>query len=1078
MNITGYADDNVIILTDRNVSGQIIPYTLETATKSIAEVARKQGKVLMFFSLEGGSHWEMWQFFGLDVTDWEDVSQWKSIYNVWNKFVGWYDTVEELYQLHVYPIDGKYALVGPTLKDVVIYQGTPGGWMPLDVNLYQKLLNDFLELVNDGVIVLTDCQKEILKEWLKEMGIGCDCDGSGGKDPWSSAWGPIGRPYTTFLVTTDFTSDETFKFTYPTSIFHDNSDEESVGQPALHSITLNGTGANPISLNFTAGTWSDIFTHRFEPNAYIPYKDLQYKDDAGYMYININEMIPGLQYTIKRTYKGEVTDPGSVVRPFVNNLATRCDGADYEIHLMKPNNCKVTINYYDSVTSRIKTKTIEVPYGEPFPAPVITDATYIGHNFTGWATNNQDSVSDPDNPYNVVGRSTKVPAYYNFSQPITSDKVLNAWYNIDAVFDWNDNNGHHTVPRTANYNTNITDVPSVDAYTGYIFQGWRLGDTTIAPGNPVGPILKPVTINGVWQQEIPEYNYFVKNNTDYKIQVTVGGQAQTIPAGETKTFVLENTPQAVVTVTTTPPSDSTKTVVWTINGSPSSTKTVDAGNVTIGANITYIYKVYNNSTISSIQVTVGDQTKTVTTNSVYSLSTNLNTVTITTPAPAGHIWVINSEEGSSKSNVAPGNVFISLATATNSNAVDIVFYNTNTQSLEVCPAGTYQPENYPSATFEPIGFVLIPSSHNQALYGDDFMTVLSFKAMDRNYPENGFSLIPSGTHVSGYEIPSTVYLPRGYENNGESELQTSHKVEDARIRDDNRNNTATTLVRTTTNVAVPVQITVGGNVVRYETPSFGWWTPTAYQNGATGEFNTSVLNKINGQSSIDPEEVSPFNYMGPDNTRWYLQWIGRHDTAQGYSASDSYSSYDGWKNSTPMDPIGQQNSCWNESAEACARFVTNGTSKLIDCSQQVLDSTIGYWYLPTVGELSYIIYRLADVVQTLYLVFDIYGVGVTPSLVVSKNNYYGGVLGLISSSFASVSQGQVGDFSIPLIEQMSHGIVTSDWRDDEDLLVSRLQVYLDKDENSQAGPSFNNTTDGHFTRAAIRLKNIPVIDRR
>ena len=346
MNITGYADDNVIILNDKNVSGQIIPYTLETATKSIAEVARKQGKVLMFFSLEGGSHWEMWQFFGLDVTDWEDVSQWRSIYNVWNKFVGWYDTTEELYQLHVYPIDGKYALVGPTLKDVVIYQGTPGGWIPLDVNLYQKLLNDFLELVDLGVITLTDCQKEILRKWLKEIGCCCDCDGSGGKDPWSSAWGPIGRPYTTFLVTTDFTSDETFKFTYPTSIFHDNSDEEAIGQPALHSITLDGTGANPIKLNFTAGTWSEIFTHS---NA--SYKNGQFKDDAGYMYINIDEAIPGLQYTRKRTYKGEVTDPGSIVYPFTNNLATSCDGADYEIHLMKPNNCKVTINYYDWITN-------------------------------------------------------------------------------------------------------------------------------------------------------------------------------------------------------------------------------------------------------------------------------------------------------------------------------------------------------------------------------------------------------------------------------------------------------------------------------------------------------------------------------------------------------------------------------------------------------------------------------------------------------------------------------------------------------------------------------------------------------
>ena len=640
MNITGYADDNVIILTDRNVSGQIIPYTLETAVKTIAKVARKQGKVLSFFSLEGGAHWEIWQFFGLDVSDWEDVSQWRSITNVWNKFVGWYNTTEELYQLHVYPIDGKYAIVGPTIRDAVIYKGTPGGWIPLDINLYQKFLNDLLELIDEGVIVLTDCQKDILKEWFKEIGIGCDCDHGEGKND----WGWAGRPYTDFIVKAAFECDSDLKLTYPTSIYHDASDLESVGNPALHSITVDNEDMSSLNLHFTAGAWNDIMNG----NSIYRTDD---KDVEGFLDISFVNPPRNLQITVD----------DNVVKPFTNGWKVACDGHQHIITLLKPNACRITLNYYDSANNRIKTRTMEVPYGETMTEPTI-DTTYTGHTFTGWATNNS-ITTDPDNGFNVVGKTPgKVPAYFDFDEAITSDLVLYAWYNVNATFQWSDNNGAHTEIRDVAYNTNVTNAPTTGVLTGYTFNGWRFNNAIIPAGQPIGPITLPVTINGVYEQNVVTYNYKMVNSTGHPITVTVGGQQITLAVGETKTVSLQGSEnsRAVVNILTNVPTAANTNYAWTINSTEGNTKTVNSGTVTLGLNTSYNYKIVNNSNISPVSVTVDGQTKNVTTSNTFTVDSNSSTVTINTPATNGYRWVINNETGTTKDNVAPGNVYISL----------------------------------------------------------------------------------------------------------------------------------------------------------------------------------------------------------------------------------------------------------------------------------------------------------------------------------------------------------------------------------------------------------------------------------
>lgn len=82
MNVSGYCNESVIIISDKDESGQLISYTLPTVLPTIADVARRKGAIITFYSEEDGvPHWEMWQFWGTDVSEWEDASKWRNIYD-------------------------------------------------------------------------------------------------------------------------------------------------------------------------------------------------------------------------------------------------------------------------------------------------------------------------------------------------------------------------------------------------------------------------------------------------------------------------------------------------------------------------------------------------------------------------------------------------------------------------------------------------------------------------------------------------------------------------------------------------------------------------------------------------------------------------------------------------------------------------------------------------------------------------------------------------------------------------------------------------------------------------------------
>lgn len=127
LNVSGYVDNNMIILNQKTSETAIKSYTLEEAIKSIASVGRKPGAILGFYNentdrLDIGGRWELWQYNGVDVADWENVNSWDSIYYNYNKFVGWYRSEEALKKYIPFPEIGCYAYVGSDLNEAVIYR--------------------------------------------------------------------------------------------------------------------------------------------------------------------------------------------------------------------------------------------------------------------------------------------------------------------------------------------------------------------------------------------------------------------------------------------------------------------------------------------------------------------------------------------------------------------------------------------------------------------------------------------------------------------------------------------------------------------------------------------------------------------------------------------------------------------------------------------------------------------------------------------------------------------------------------------------------------------------------------------
>lgn len=133
LNVSGYVDTNVIVLSKFEDNGILKSYTLLEAIKSIAVVGRKAGAILCFYNnnydkFNTPPSWEIYQFNSTDISSWENTSKWVNIYYNYNKFVGWYLEEDSLKLNYPKPNAGMYAYVGENFVTATVYVCKTSKW--------------------------------------------------------------------------------------------------------------------------------------------------------------------------------------------------------------------------------------------------------------------------------------------------------------------------------------------------------------------------------------------------------------------------------------------------------------------------------------------------------------------------------------------------------------------------------------------------------------------------------------------------------------------------------------------------------------------------------------------------------------------------------------------------------------------------------------------------------------------------------------------------------------------------------------------------------------------------------------
>lgn len=154
LNVSGYTDTNVIVLSKFEDNGVLKSYTLEEAIKSIANVGRKAGAILCFYNnnydkVNTPSSWEIYQFNSTDISYWEHTDKWTNIYYNYNKFVGWYINEDNLKSEYAKPGIGMYAYVGSNFATATVYICKTSKWENTN-----QIVKDFVSINVTGSVTI------------------------------------------------------------------------------------------------------------------------------------------------------------------------------------------------------------------------------------------------------------------------------------------------------------------------------------------------------------------------------------------------------------------------------------------------------------------------------------------------------------------------------------------------------------------------------------------------------------------------------------------------------------------------------------------------------------------------------------------------------------------------------------------------------------------------------------------------------------------------------------------------------------------------------------------------------------
>ena len=144
------SDDKFINLSYLDEAGNVITYKLANALKKVNIDDRKVGAILTFYEvtddITAQPSWSIYQFNSLSVDDWENTEVWKNLYYNRNKFVGWFDSLNELKEARLRPYPGDYAYVGTNFQNSTIYKCyDKSTWKDT-----KQLVQDFLQMVISG----------------------------------------------------------------------------------------------------------------------------------------------------------------------------------------------------------------------------------------------------------------------------------------------------------------------------------------------------------------------------------------------------------------------------------------------------------------------------------------------------------------------------------------------------------------------------------------------------------------------------------------------------------------------------------------------------------------------------------------------------------------------------------------------------------------------------------------------------------------------------------------------------------------------------------------------------------------
>ena len=548
MNVSGYADDNIIIFSDRNQAGQLKSYTLETAVPCVSIAGRKNGTIISFYNSEGIPHWELWQYWNTDTVHWEELQYWKSITNIYNKFLGWFDSLEQLDTVPINDRIGKYAIVGNPLINAHIYKGSRTGWIDTGVNIYQKFFDDLCS----GGVELTDAQKrffldligalnkdklieeltnifnnienypsvedaikflisKILSWLLDNLDLYPDL-----KDALEQYIKDLIEKYgknesTKFEIISNIESGiSDMSIIYPTSPYYDQSKmftyNNEYGRKNESVLEIPLEMSKNLDLKLTAGVWKDI-TNNGEPLSL-----------NGCNYGSLRFDIP--EYTGLKV----ILDYG-LIQDYTPDFHVPCDGKSHVIEFVGGTTYRtVTFHYYRAVGSyvgREYTKEVKVAVGGKINLPevMVEDINinsaannYQGHTFKNWAINSKIYNTAGLNPYTnmdaihsycVVGKGDVSPLYFDFNTPINEDTDLYAWYQIPVDLYYEEGDQQLVQNMLFNYGDKYTPPTNINVPEEQEFAGWQYDGKLYLPGQII-----TITIDGVIIGKFEDVKYY------------------------------------------------------------------------------------------------------------------------------------------------------------------------------------------------------------------------------------------------------------------------------------------------------------------------------------------------------------------------------------------------------------------------------------------------------------------------------------------------------------------------------------------------------------------------------------------